>query len=327
MIIDFHSHFFPQRYLTALGKKNASVVFEQNSRGGGFLGSGKFRAAMASSHYDVAERVAAMDAVGVDVQCLTPTIPGVHTERRELGIYLAQAFNDGSAEAVAAYPDRFAAIAVLPLQDPAASVIELERAVTQLGLKGGALFTNVNGLPLDDPAYLPLYAKAAELDAFLWLHPTTPPELGLLADYKLIVTTGFMFETTVAVSRLIFSGILEQFPTLKLVVSQMGGTLPFLAERIERGYRLYDDCRANITLSPTEQLKRLYYDTTPGTPAAIAFTAQFAGVDRLMMGSDYPQLFGDMAEAIATIRQLDLSDAAKANIMGGTAKRLLKLAQ
>ena len=126
MIIDFHSHFFPQRYLTALGKKNASVVFEQNSRGGGFLGSGKFRAALASSHYDVAERVAAMDAVGVDVQCLTPTIPGVHTERRELGIYLAQAFNDGSAEAVAAYPDRFAAIAVLPLQDPAASVIELD---------------------------------------------------------------------------------------------------------------------------------------------------------------------------------------------------------
>lgn len=326
MIIDFHSHFFPQRYLTALGRKNASIVFEQNGDGSGYLRSANFRTEIATGHHDVAERVAAMDAVGIDVQCLTPTIPGVHTENAALGYYLAQQFNDGLAEAVAAYPDRFAAIAILPLQDPVTSVIELERAVTQLGLNGAALFTNINGQPLDDPAFLPLYAKATELDVPLWMHPTTPSELGLMADYKLVITTGFMFETTVAVSRLIFSGILEQFPRLKLVVSQMGGTLPFLAERIERGYQTYDICRANISRSPTEQLKRLYYDTTPGTPAAIAFTANFAGVDRLMMGSDYPQGFGSLAGTLSTIRQLDLSDEAKAKIMGGTARSLLKLA-
>ena len=95
MIIDFHSHFFPQRYLTALGRKNASIVFEQNGDGSGYLRSANFRTEIATGHHDVAERVAAMDAVGIDVQCLTPTIPGVHTEKAALGLYLAQQFNDG----------------------------------------------------------------------------------------------------------------------------------------------------------------------------------------------------------------------------------------
>lgn len=325
MIIDFHSHFFPMSYLNALTKRNASIVFEVNADGGGYMRSSNFKTEVHPAHHDVHQRVAAMDEAGIDFQCLTPTIPGVHTEDAELGVYLAQQFNDGAAEMIAAYPERFTGIAVLPLQDPAASVTELERAITQLDLRGGALFTNINGQPIDDPAYRPLFEKAIELDIPLWLHPTTPPNLGLMADYKLVVTNGFMFETTLAISRLIFSGMLEQHPGLKLVLSQMGGTLPFIAERIERGFQIYADCRANISISPTEQLKSLWYDTTPGTPLAIQFTAAFAGTERLMMGSDFPQGFGGLSETIKTIHSLDLSDEAKAAIMGGNARRLLKI--
>ncbi|MFK7803438.1 MAG: amidohydrolase family protein [Anaerolineae bacterium] len=325
MIIDFHNHFYPLQYLNSLEKGRFNTWTETASDGQMLLKTDTFQNELEPAHHDPQLRIAEMDKHGIDMQVLSPTIPGVHHETLVNGIQMAQSFNDEMAAVIAQHPDRFSGLAILPLQDPAAAVIELERAVTQLGLKGGTLFTHINGNQIDDAAYWPIYERAIELDVPLWMHPTMPQHLDGMADYSIVVVAGFMHETTVAMCRMIYSGVLERYADLKFVVGQMGGTLPFLAERIERGYEVYAGCQENLSTSPTELLKRLYMDTTPFTPNAIKFAADFVGCDQILMGSDFPQGIGDTAGALSAIRQLPFSDEDKANMLGGNAARLLKL--
>ena len=326
MIIDFHNHFYPASYLDSLQKGDFRTWVETTSSGERLLKTDRFQNELVPAHHDPTLRIEEMDQHGVLMQCLSPTIPGVHHEEAANGVRMAQMFNDGLTAVIQTHPTRFTGLAILPLQDPAAAVIELERAVIELGLPGGTLFTHINGKQLDDPAYWPIYEKAIELDVPLWIHPIVPEHIGAMADYSITVVAGFMHETTVAICRLIYSGVLERYAELKLVVSQMGGTLPFLAERIERGYQVYPQCRKNLSTAPTTLLKRLYMDTTPFTPQAIKFAADFVGCDQILMGSDFPQGIGDTAGAIAAIRQLSVSDEDKRKMLGENAARLLKLA-
>lgn len=325
MIIDFHNHFYPFKYLNSLDKGRFNTWTEKDPDGYLLLKTETFQNEIVRAHHDPQLRIAEMDTHGVDMQLLSPTIPGVHHESAENGLQMSQSFNDEMAGVIAQYPSRFAGLAVLPLQDPDAAVAELERAVTQLGLKGGTLFTHINGKQIDDPAYWPIYEKAIELDVPLWMHPTVPQHVGGMADYSIVVVAGFMHETTVAICRFIYSGVFERYANIKLVVGQMGGTLPFLAERIERGYEVYANCRANLSTSPTQLLKRLYMDTTPFTPNAIKFAANFVGCDQILMGSDFPQGIGDTAGALSAIQQLPFSDGEKALMLGGNAAKLLRL--
>jgi aminocarboxymuconate-semialdehyde decarboxylase len=213
----------------------------------------------------------------------------------------------------------------LPLQDGQTAVRELERAVTQLGLRGGTLYAHINGKPLDLPEFLPLFEKAVELDVPLFIHPIIPTHIGLMADYRLVAVMGFLFETTVAASRLVYSGLFERLPNLKLVLAHLGGTIPFIAERMVRGYEVYDECRAHLTKSPLETLKSLYMDTFPGTPEAVETAVRFAGADRVLMGSDFPHQIGDLPGSVKTIQQTALNDDEKALILGHNTARLLKL--
>ena len=157
------------------------------------------------------------------------------------------------------------------------------------------------------------------------MHPTVPEHVGAMKDYGITVVAGFLHETSVAVSRLIYSGVLERYSDLNLVLSQMGGTLPFIAERIERGYQVYPECREKLSTSPMQLLKRLYLDTTPFSSNAIKIAADFVGVDQILLGSDFPHTIGDLPGALATIRQLPFSETDKAKILGGNAVQLLKL--
>jgi aminocarboxymuconate-semialdehyde decarboxylase len=275
-------------------------------------------------HYDPEARLEALNAAGIDMQVLTLTTPGVHVESPEKGLYLAQGVNDAFAEISGRYPTRFTALAALPLQDSRASVEELERAVKQLSLPGAMLFTNVNGTPLDDPQFWPLFEKAAELDVPLFLHPAVPAEIGSMKAYRLVALVGFLHETTVAITRLVFSGIFQRWPGLKLVLSHLGGTMPYLAERIDLGYWVYPECQ-HLPYPPSETLKQFHMDTIPHSPNALAFAAEFAGVDKLLLGSDYPHQIGDLVGAVQTIEGLAIPNEDKAKILGENTARLLKL--
>ncbi len=325
MKIDFHNHIYPQAYLNELEKGATRASVQKDAQGRTLLINKGDYNIIVPGHYSPEARIEAMDAAGVEMQVLTLTTPGVHIEENAQGIALAQLVNDSFAEIIARYPSRFTALATLPFQDPAAAVIELERAVTQLRLPGALLFTSINGLPPDDRRFWPLYEKAAELDVPLFLHPTSPAHVGAMSDYRLLPLVGFLHETTVAISRLVFSGLFEHCPTLKMVLAHMGGTMPYLAERIDFGFKVYPECRGNLAHPPSQTLKKFYMDTTPYSPQAILYAIKFAGVDKLLLGSDYPHQIGDLPGAVQTIEKLPIADEDKANILGQNAARLLKL--
>jgi aminocarboxymuconate-semialdehyde decarboxylase len=247
-------------------------------------------------------------------------------EPADRGIELARLVNDEFADAMARYPGRFAPLAALPLQDPEASVVELERAVKVLGLKGALLFSNVNGRMLDDPAYFPLFQKLSDLGVPAFLHPTNPANVDAVADYRLTAILGFLFDTTIAASRLVFAGVFERLPNLKLVVGHLGGTIPYVAERADRGFEAYEECRAHITRPPGEYFRRMYIDTVSFDPDVLRLGLAFAGPDHVVLGTDFPHQVGNVGRALDAVDALPVTAAQRANIRGGTAARLLGLA-
>lgn len=324
MIVDFHNHYYPDAYLRELERGDTTARLERDGEDRLLLHYPGDYNVVVRGHRDLDERIRVMDAAGIDVQAFSLTTPGVHVEAPERGVALARLVNDAFAEAADRHPGRFAPLAALPLQDPAAAVEELERAIG-MGHRGAQLFSNVDGRSLDEDDYFPLFEKLADLDVPAFIHPTNPSPLGRLADYRLTALMGFQFDTTAAVARLVFAGVLERLPTLKLVVGHLGGTLPFLAERIDRGYEVYPELRERITRAPAEFFRRLYIDTVNFDPGALRLGLDFAGPDHVVFGSDYPHQVGYVDRALAAVDAMPVGDAERARILGGTAAELLKL--
>ena len=147
---------------------------------------------------------------------------------------------------------RFSALATLPLNDPEESARELDRAMTELRLPGAMVFSNVNRMALADDAFEPLWTKANELGAVIYIHPTDPAGVESMLEYWLMPLVGFLFDTTLAASRLVFSGVVERYPRIRWVLTHMGGAIPFLSERLDRGWRAFADCRQHIDRPPSE---------------------------------------------------------------------------
>jgi aminocarboxymuconate-semialdehyde decarboxylase len=324
VIVDFHNHYYPDAYLDELTRGNTNARVDRGSDGRLRVHYPGDYNVVADGHRDLEERIRAMDEAGVDVHAFSLTTPGVHIEERARGIELARLVNDEFAAAAAKYPGRFAPLAALPLQDLDASVAELERAIG-MGHRGVLIFSNINGRTLDEPDYFPLWQRIAELDVPAFIHPTNPSALGQLEDYRLTALMGFQFDTTACVTRLIFAGVLERLPTLKLVVGHLGGTIPFMAERVERGYEVYPECREHIGRPPSEYFARIFIDTVNFNPAALRLGLDFAGPDRIVFGSDYPHQVGYIDRALDAVQGMPVSEDERARILGGNAAGLLKL--
>ncbi len=194
-IVDFHNHFYPPEYLRAVqvGASNVKVTFDAD-RNPVLHYPGDYNVVV-PGHRDLAFRESVLDKVGVGRQVLTLTTPGTHVESPERATMLARIVNDAFAQ-IMAHGDRFAALATLPLNDPGASVAEFERATGDLGFKGVMVFGNVNGIPLSDERYWPLYERASELKAIIYIHPTHPVGVEAMMDYWLMPLVGFTFDTT-----------------------------------------------------------------------------------------------------------------------------------
>jgi aminocarboxymuconate-semialdehyde decarboxylase len=236
---------------------------------------------------------------------------------------LARRVNDAYATVAARPSGRFTALATLPLNDPQASAIELERAMRELGLPGAMLFSNVNEVALSDPRFLPLYERADALGAILHIHPTSPVGVEAMTDYWLMPLLGFTFDTTLAAAKLVFSGTVARFPRIRWVLSHLGGAVPYLAERLDRGFHAFEECRARIDRPPSEALKGFYYDTVNYDPGALGLAVSFAGADHLLAGSDYPHMIGSLRKMRESLDRLPISDGERAGILGGNAERLL----
>jgi len=322
-VIDFHNHFYPPEYLAALkaGKSNVRVVVDQD--GNPVLHyPGDYNVAV-QGHRDIAYREKVCEQEGVGRQVLTLTTPGTHVETPARAVELARLVNDAFAAVVRSRGKRFAALATLPLNDPAASARELRRAVQELGFRGAMVFSNVNGVALADPRYDELYRAANELGAVLHIHPTNPVGVEAMTDYWLMPLVGFPMDTTLAAAKLVFSGVLERFPRIRWVLSHLGGAIPYIAERLDRGYRAFKECRAHIPRPPSEYLKRCFYDTVNFDAGALRLAIAFAGPSQLLAGSDYPHQIGSIASMLQSLRALDIREADRSAILGGNAGRLL----
>jgi len=328
-IIDFHNHYYPPAYLDALraGGPSGSVLEVTIDEDGNprIYYPGDYNIAV-PGHRDIDYREQVLIDHGVDTQVLTLTTPGTHVEAPATAARFAALVNDAFADVARSKRGRFAALATLPLNDPAASVEELQRACRDLGLRGAMLFSNVNGVGLNDQRFWPLYEAADDLGAVLYIHPTHPVGVEAMTDFWLMPLVGFLMDTTLAAAKLVFSGVPERFPRIRWALCHLGGAIPYLAERLDRGFHAFSECRANILQPPSHYLKQFYYDTVNFDPRALRLGIDFAGVDHILAGSDYPHQIGSIPKMLETIRGLDVSEAERAAIFGGNAARLLSAA-
>jgi aminocarboxymuconate-semialdehyde decarboxylase len=321
-IVDVHNHFYPPEYLDALRSGKSVVRVTVDSSGNPHIHyPGDYNVAVAG-HRDIAYRQSVLEGDGVDTQVITLTTPGTHVESPAYAATLARLVNDAFARIIGERGPRFSALATLPLNDPAASVAELRRAIEELHLPGAMLFSNVNGVALADERFWPLYELANDYGAVLHIHPTSPVGVEAMTQYWLMPLVGFLMDTTLAAAHLVFAGVAERFPRIKWVLSHLGGAVPYMAERFDRGFHNFAECRRNIGRPPSEYLRTWYYDTVNFDPRALRLAIDFAGADHILAGSDYPHQIGSIPSMLSSIRGLDIPDTAKAGILGGNAARL-----
>ena len=322
-IVDFHSHYYPPSYVDALRAGETSLEVTEDEAGNPVIHYPGDYNVLVPGHRELDARIEAMDGAGVDVQVLTMTTPGTHVEDPAVAADLASAANDDYAAAVEESGGRFAALATLPLNDPGASVRELERAMDELGLPGAMLFSNVNGVALADERYEPLYAAAADRGAVLYIHPTDPVGVEAMTEYGLMPLIGFTFDTTLAAAKLVFSGVVDRNPGIRWVLTHLGGAIPYLAERLDRGYRAFPQCRENIDRPPSDYLEDFWYDTVNFDQGCLALARGFAGTDRILAGSDYPHMIGSLDGMVEAVEGMELSPDERKAVFGGNARELL----
>ena len=324
-IIDFHNHYYPPKYMQALQSGASSIKVTVDSEGNPVLHyPGDYNVAV-RGHRDLAYRQEVLDSHGVSLQVLTLTTPGTHVESPATAVKLASLVNDEFKEAMDTRGHHFTALATLPLNDPAASVKELDRAIAQLGMRGAMLFSNVNGVALSDRRFWPMYELANDRGAVLYIHPEHPVGVEAMMDYWLMPLVGFLFDTTLAAASLVFSGVVERFPRIRWALCHLGGAIPYLAERLDRGFHAFKDCRAHIQRPPSTYLRDFYYDTVNFNLAALQLAVSFAGPERILAGSDYPHQIGSIPSMRDAIGRLPVSDDERAGIYGRNAARLLGL--
>ncbi|HEX9893449.1 MAG TPA: amidohydrolase family protein [Gemmatimonadales bacterium] len=323
-VIDVHNHYYPPVFIEALRQGESALSVHDDAEGNPVLYSPGDANIAVRGHRDLAYREEVLDREKVDHQVISLTCPGTLLETPARSAQLARLVNDAFAVVMAERGQRFTALATLPLNDPPAAVQEFER-VHRLGFKGCMVFGNVNGIPLADERFWPLYQRASDAGAILYIHPTFPLGVEAMQEYWLMPLVGFLFDTTLAATHLVFSGVPERFPGIRWVLGHLGGTIPYLAERLDRGYRAFAECRVNIPEPPSTYLKRFYYDTVNFDPGALQLAVEFAGADQILAGSDYPHQIGSIKRMRQSITGLSLPEEHRARILGGNAARLLAL--
>ncbi len=271
----------------------------------------------------VTQRLADMDRLGIDVQALSPS-PGqyFYFVDPDLGRQSSQIINNGIAEAVTTDPGRFVGLGTVPLQQPELAVIEMKRCVRELGLRGIEISSNVNGRELAAPEFRPFFAAAEELGVLIFLHPLGFTHGQRLSEHYLNNIIGNPIEATIALSHLIFEGVLDQYPGLKLCVAHGGGYLPGYWGRMDHAFRARADCRQHINREPSSYLRQVWLDTLVFDQDQLDSLLRTHGPDKLCLGTDYPF---DMAEPNPLQFHERLEGEVRAKILGLNAAQLLGL--
>jgi aminocarboxymuconate-semialdehyde decarboxylase len=280
---------------------------------------------MRTNLVDPRVRIDDMDRMGIAIQAISVAPPHYfYWAEPTLGARVARITNDRIAAIVAEHPSRFVGLGSVPLQDVDAALRELDRATSELGFTGIEICTQVNGLDLDDARFLPFFEEVVRRDLLLVVHPNGTTQGERLTDYYLINVIGMPLDSTIFLARLIFGGVLERLPDLKICVVHGGGYAASYPARFDHAWRVRPECRDKISRSPGEYLSSLYYDTMVYDVPSLASLVTRYGADHIVLGTDYPY---DMAEAdpVGLVTALGLPEDERKLILGETAARLLRM--
>jgi aminocarboxymuconate-semialdehyde decarboxylase len=312
--IDFHNHIYPLSYVKQLERKC-------------LLSFGGFKMVVGPSFYDLKQREHDARSMGVDMVALTIGPPGVDPLDHDSSCQTAVAVNDEIASIVEKSPDKYTGLACLPLQDIGRSLEEMDRAVKDLRLKGAIIFSNVRGKMIDAEEFWPIYERASSLDIPLFLHPTQPLNPENFKDLAILIGVGFLFDTTLATVRIVFSGVLQKYPGLKIVLAHLGSTIPYIIERIDIETKLlrsfFPDTNYGLPKPPSHYLKKIYIDTVSHQESAYRLSYEIFGPERIVLGSDYP--YSTWRRTTEEIEELRFPRASKNKIFGENAEKLLKI--
>ena len=326
MATDVHCHYVPEVYLKYLEKWQAEFgtrwIWTAADHAQLEVGGKCF--AMSRDFLEHERHLARMDRLRIAVGVLSLATPLInYRARAALAIEGARIINDQLARLKAAYPDRFDGWAYLPMQSPEAAADELTRAVRDLGLRGGHVASNVEGRYLDDAAFSPVFETAVRLDVPLFVHSSNPPGQERLGKYELAVVSGYLFDTTVNIFNMIFGGLLDRYPTLKLCCTHAGGYALLLRGRMQREVDTNPELATRIHHSVGHYLRRLYYDTVCLEPQYLRYAVQVAGPDRFVLGSDAPFPLGE-PDPVAFVRGAFEENEIAERILHRNATEMLK---
>ncbi len=323
MRIDFHSHIFPQSFVDHLsGRKTLPHITEGKMAPDLWYGPNVSIPVLPPS-VDAHKRLADADKLGIDLEVLSVTLPGVDTLPVTEARDLARRMNADIAKVVSDFPGRFAGLGSVPLQDVPTAIQEMEFAVKQLGLKGIGIYSNVAGDPYVKQDYHEFFAAAAEMGAVLFMHPTYPAMAHVLGtDGQRLTGVGYLADTTLAIVNLILTGIFERLPNLKIVFAHLGGMFPYIAGRWDHSMgRSALINRGDLPKLPSEYLKQVYLDIVSMSTASITLARERVGIEHLLFASDYP--FIDIESNLETIEAMGWSDSDKTKVYETNARSLL----
>ena len=298
--IDTHAHIIPEEVLDLLPEplSTSNMVGEMTA---------------------IEPRLRDMDAQGVQVQALSSWLGLL-----SLGVEAAQRFNDALARVVAGHPDRFVGLALAPMGDPPKAAAELDRAVKELGMVGVGIASNVNGTNLDAKEFGPFWAKVQELDIPVFIHPANVLGADRLENWYLNNFIGNVTDTAVAAGSIIFGGVFQEFPNLKIYLAHGGGSCPYIRGRWDHGWKAHNT-GSPINKLPSEYMRLFYFDALTHSSQTLQYLVESFGHDKVMLGTDYPFDMGDY-EAIGHINEVNfLNDAQKEDLLGETAAKLFKI--
>jgi len=327
MIIDIHCHFVPERYMAFLERASAFAVQREAPRGEDVaVAVGPLRYGLNCTFFDEERLVAHMDRIGVDCSVLSLATPFVnYAVPADLALAAAQLYNDEIADVCRRHRRRFEGLAFLPMQDPDAAARELRRAVREQKLAGGYLASNIGGQYLDQPQFDPVFAAAVELDAPLFIHPSNPPGRERMASYELAVVSGYLLDTTLNIFHMIFGGLLDRRPHLRLCCTHAGGYAPMLRARMQREVDTNPALAERINGTVGDYLKRLYYDTICFEPGYARFLADdVIDPGHMLLGSDTPFPLGEPDPVGFVRRSFHDNAAVQDAILGRNAAQFLR---
>jgi aminocarboxymuconate-semialdehyde decarboxylase len=324
-IIDVHTHMFTRAWLELLRTKGGKYSLKVRPDGKEEVFRGETPVVLPQpGHFDYELRIKAMDEAGIDMSVVSLTCPSVHWGTEETSVQAARESNDNMAAAQKKYPNRIRWFTSLPWEYPARAVEELKRTCDN-GAIGVMVIANIAGRSLTDPFFAPIWKEIDKRALPVLVHPGEPPGADYMdmGKYDLSWSVGFMFDTTLCVTRMIFDGFFDLYPNLKLIASHAGGTLPYLVGRFMKGDEVELPQRRKMTRSPHDYLRHIYYDCITYDLGALRYLISVVGPDRVMFGTDWPHWVHDIKGSLKHTAALpkEQCDA----IRGGNAQRVFKL--